>query len=87
MGTNFESNLGEFARDKVTGFEGIITAYAKHLYGCDSYFLTPRVTKDMKREDSGWFDVGRIAIIKGKGINPKTVKAEKNGGEELLGIN
>ena len=76
-------NLGKLGRDKVTGFEGVITAKATHLYGCDSYFLTAKV-KDNKRDDSGngWYDVGRIDII-GEGIIPSSVQSEKPGGEAL----
>jgi len=77
------ANLGKLGRDKVTGFEGVITATAKHLYGCDTYFLTPKV-KDGKRnsDEAGWFDVGRIEII-GEGVHAKDVQSEKPGGEEL----
>jgi hypothetical protein len=76
-------NLGKLGRDKVTGFEGVITAKAKHLYGCDTYYLTAKV-KDNKRgdSDSGWFDEGRIEII-GDGVTPSSVQTEKPGGENL----
>ena len=74
-------NLGKLGRDKVTGFEGVITATAKHLYGCDSYFLIPKV-KDGRIDDANWFDVGRIEII-GEGITPSEVQTEKPGGENL----
>jgi len=70
--------LGKLGRDKITGFEGIITGHAKHLYGCDNYGLTPTVDKDGKLKDSCWFDEGRIEII-GDGVNPADVTAEKNG--------
>ena len=77
-------NLGKLGRDKVTGFEGIITAKATHLYGCETYYLTPRVNKEGKRnsDDSGWFDVGRVEII-GEGIHASEVKGDKPGGEDL----
>ena len=74
-------NLGKLGRDKVTGFIGVITATAKHLYGCDTYFLVPKV-KDGKIDDAHWFDVGRIEII-GEGITPSEVQTEKPGGENL----
>jgi hypothetical protein len=76
-------NLGKLGRDKVTGFEGVITAYAVHLYGCNTYYLTSKV-KDNKRDDSanGWYDVGRIEII-GDGIKVSDVQSDKPGGENL----
>ena len=77
-------NLGKLGRDKITGFEGIITATAKHLFGCDTYFLTAKVDKDGKRstDANGWFDVGRIEVI-GNGVKPKEVQADKPGAEDL----
>ena len=70
--------LGKLARDKITGFEGIVTCHAKHLYGCDSYGLTPEIDNDGKLRDTCWFDEGRIEIT-GDGIKPEDVTASKNG--------
>ena len=72
-------NLGKKAKDKITGFTGIIVGHIKYLYGCDQYGITPQVDKDGKTRDTQWFDVGRIEII-GKGIPPKSVQAVKPGG-------
>ena len=77
-----DKNMGKLARDKVTGFEGVITAKAQHLYGCDAYYLTPKVDGNGKRGDPGWFDEGRIEII-GEGVEPKEVQTVKPGGDEL----
>lgn len=71
-------NFGKLAKDKVTGFEGIITAKVDYMYGCAQYCLTPRVSEGGKREEAEYFDEGRIEII-GEGVTPKSVKAEKNG--------
>jgi len=78
-----KENLGKFARDKITGFEGTITVYAQHLYGCDSYVITPRV-QDNKPEDSRTYDVGRIEII-GDGTRPEEVASAdgKKGPEDI----
>ena len=77
------ANLGKLGRDKVTGFEGVITAVAKHLYGCDSYNLVAKAVNN-KRDDTGngWYDVGRIEII-GEGVHAQDVQSDKPGGEEL----
>lgn len=71
--------LGKQAKDKVTGFEGIITAKCEYMYGCSQYGLTPPA-KDGKINDTAWFDEGRITII-GEGIEPEAVQAEQNGCE------
>jgi hypothetical protein len=72
------NNLGKQARDKITGFEGIIIGKIHFLFGCDQYGIAPKVT-DGKVNDTNWFDEGRVEII-GQGIAPEEVKAEKNGG-------
>ena len=71
--------LGQEARDKITGFKGVITAHVKYLFGCDQYGLTPPVDADGKTRDTQYFDEGRIEVI-GRGVLPEEVTAEKNGG-------
>ncbi|MBC8053766.1 MAG: hypothetical protein H7Y13_11945 [Sphingobacteriaceae bacterium] len=70
--------LGEKAKDKVTGFEGIIIGRAEYLTGCDQYGLTPPA-KDGKVEKNEWFDEGRIEII-GEGFPASAVMGSKKGG-------
>jgi len=79
-----EEVLGKLGKDKVTGFIGVITARAEHLYGCNTLYLTAKVDKDNKRDDSGngWYDNGRIEII-GEGVHAADVQAEKPGAENL----
>jgi hypothetical protein len=72
--------LGKLGRDKITGFEGIITVVGSHLYGCNTLCLAPQM-KDGKLEDSHSFDEGRIEII-GEGINASDVQSDKPGGED-----
>ncbi|MFG6376126.1 MAG: hypothetical protein K1W05_09445 [Desulfovibrio sp.] len=71
--------LGKKAKDKVTGFEGIITAKVIYLYGCAQYGIAP-AAKDGKVGDTCYFDEGRIEIL-GEGIAPEAVTASEPGGE------
>lgn len=74
--------LGVQARDKITGFTGIITGKASYLTGCDQYVLVPKMTEeDKKVRDSVWFDEGRLEVV-GPGINAEEVQGEKNGGPQ-----
>lgn len=73
-------NFGKKAKDKVTGFIGIITAKCYYLYGCAQYGLTPGIDKEGKLNNIAWFDEGRIEII-GEGINPSDVRVKDNGCE------
>lgn len=76
-------NMGKEAKDKITGFRGIIVSKVEYLYGCAQYGIVPKVTKEGKREGIEYFDEGRIIII-GKGITPKEVKVERNGAENNI---
>lgn len=70
--------LGLKGRDKITGFEGIITGKVQYLYGCNQYCLVPpAVNGEIKNGE--WFDEGRIEII-GEGITAGEVRADKPGG-------
>ncbi|MDO8972182.1 MAG: hypothetical protein Q7U74_15920 [Saprospiraceae bacterium] len=71
--------LGQKAKDKITGFEGIITGRASYLYGCDQYVLSPAVDEKGLIIKGEWFDEGRLEIT-GTGVNAADVQVEKRGG-------
>jgi hypothetical protein len=60
--------LGHEAKDKVTGFTGMVSSIAFDAYGCIQAVLTPKVGKDAKYPDGHWFDVNRLEV--GKRILP-----------------
>lgn len=62
--TPYLDALGYEAKDVVTGSEGVITSVTFDLYGCIQYLVTPKITKDGKKEDSWWCDVNRMEIFK-----------------------
>ncbi len=70
--------LGKRVRDKITGFEGILTGKAEYLYGCIQCCIVP-AAKDGKIEDAHWFDEGRIELV-GPGILAEEVTGDKPGG-------
>lgn len=72
--------FGKYAKDKITGFAGIVSAKCEYMYGCNQYCLTPKVDKEGKRQNMEWFDEGRIEVIN-EGIDPDTVKVKENGCE------
>jgi len=71
--------LGQAAKDKVTGFEGILTGHADYIYGCDQYLITAKSEKGNTEPQSYWFDEGRIILLC-PGINVVEVRAEEDGG-------
>lgn len=48
--------LGQRARDKVTGMTGVLIARAQHLNGCERWLLQPILDKDGKMLEAYWFD-------------------------------
>lgn len=58
--------LGVKARDKITGFEGIIIGRAQYITGCDQYVIAPKAKKG-RCESAQWFDEGRVEVT-GAGV-------------------
>ena len=77
--SEFIFELGAKAKDKLTGFEGIITGRADHITGCNTYGIKAKLGKNGKPQEAEWFDEGMITIV-GKGIKPNTVTAKEDGG-------
>lgn len=55
--------MGLKAKDKVTGFEGVITSVSFDLYGCVQVALTPLAKPKAEELKHGhWFDVARVDV-------------------------
>ncbi len=54
--------LGRFGRDKVTGFQGVVSSVCFDLFGCIQVVLVPEADKDGKLSDGHWFDIHRIVL-------------------------
>ena len=54
--------LGKRAKDKVSGFEGVISTVSFDLFGCVQCVLSPPAQENGKLEDSRWFDVQRLTV-------------------------
>jgi hypothetical protein len=52
--------LGLEAKDRVTGFNGVIASVTFDLYGCVQAIVTPPVDKDGKTREGNWFDIKRL---------------------------
>lgn len=68
-------NLGDKARDVITGFGGIVTGRCEYLTGCVQLLLSPTVDKDGKRQEGEWFDIDRIEVKKAGAVNLKVAIA------------
>ncbi len=72
-------NLGRTGKDKITGFEGVITSKHFYLTGCAQYGLQPKIDKDGKVPDKNYFDEGRVEILEEKQITAESVQTETKG--------
>lgn len=57
--------LGRRARDRITGFEGVIDSVGFDLYGCIQASVRPPLDKEEKLREAWWFDVQRLEILPG----------------------
>jgi hypothetical protein len=70
--------LGKLVRDKVTGFEGIVSSVGFDLYGCVQAVVTPAMKEPGKLEDSRWFDTKRLSVLNETPVMPiPTFEPEK----------
>jgi len=69
----FKFELGETAKDEITGFKGIITGRCDYITGCDQYMLQPKSIKSSEVPEPKWLDDNRLVIIK----TTKKIKGER----------
>lgn len=54
--------LGKTVKDKVTGFTGVATGFARYLTGCDQYLVLPKAKDTSTYPDGSWLDVNRLEL-------------------------
>ena len=54
--------LGYKAKDKVTGFEGIVSSVSFDLHGCIQVSLQPPMNSKGEVTSGYWFDINRLEI-------------------------
>ena len=67
--------LGVKVKDKITGFEGIITGFVTYISGCNQALVVPPVKKDGSLVEAQWFDEQRLIVTNANAIrlnNDKT---------------
>lgn len=67
----FKYELGSRAKDKITGFEGIIMCRAQWLNNCNVYGIKPTKLRDDKPIEMSHFDEPEIEIIEEKVVKPE----------------
>ena len=62
--------LGRKAKDRVTGFEGVVTSVSFDLFGCVQAVLQPELGKDGEMAKGHWFDTNRLELKAGQAVMP-----------------
>lgn len=64
--------LGDRAKDQITGFTGIVVAITEWLNGCIRVTIQPAELHEGKPVESWTFDIEQIAKCDGVGFRPET---------------
>ena len=56
--------LGDIAKDEISGFKGVVVARTQWLHGCDRLTLAPQETHEGKVLDMQSFDIGQCELVK-----------------------
>ena len=60
-----EIELGDVAKDDVTGFQGAVVAITRWLHGCDRIVIQPQdLDKDGKVKETQVFDRNQMSLVK-----------------------
>lgn len=66
--------LGDTARDQITGFTGVVVSRHEYLNGCTRLELQPAKLKDDKPIASEVFDIQQLDLVKKTGARKATRK-------------
>ena len=55
--------MGMKARDRITGFAGIVTGQVSYITGCNQILLSPSVDEKGGARSAEWFDSQRVEQI------------------------
>jgi len=75
----FKFKLGQRAKEKITGFSGIIVARIDYLTGCNRYSLQSEDLHEGKPVDWQNFDENQLELVKKEKTKKPKIKKEKTG--------
>ena len=73
----FKFTNGQFVKDRITGFCGVITGRVDYISGCQQYVVQPQSETPEKWHDGKWFDEDRLVVDAAKA--PMSLVVETNG--------
>lgn len=76
MMKQFKFNLGDFVKDKITGYSGVVAARCDYLTGCRRYSLQSKELHEGKPREWHDFDENQLDKIKVKKEKIETDKTK-----------
>lgn len=70
-------NNGDEVKDKITGFQGVVTGYTLYITGCNQVLVQPEM-QEGKFVNAQWMDEDRLELVIAGKIKPFTVQAPEN---------
>jgi hypothetical protein len=55
--------LGDTVKDRITGFQGVVTGRCEYITGCNQVLVVPKIKSDGSFSESVWFDEQRVDIL------------------------
>ncbi len=80
-------NLGDLARDRITGFEGVVECISEWLNSCRRITIRPTKLREEEPIQSQTFDAPQVEIVEaGYFDKPVIPKGQKTGGPALAPV-
>lgn len=80
-GATYDVELGDVARDRISGFQGVVTSITHFLSQCTRVSLSPQGLHDGKPIEAHWFDITHIEVLERGSFATKPFQdGEKTGG-------
>lgn len=77
-----EIELGDIARDTITGFEGVVIGKTNWLHNCTTITLQPKKLKDDgSPQESKMFDAPQLELVESK-VQATTPATKRTGGSK-----
>lgn len=77
--------FGVKVKDKITGFEGTVTAKCSFITGCDQYLVQPPA-KEGDFKEGKYFDEGRLVFVSDTEVSKDSVKSAEKGCDSFAPI-
>ena len=83
----FKFSNGDKVKEKITGFEGVITGTCFYITGCDQYLVVPKSKKPNVKSEGAWYDEGRLDLVEENVLDTNKVASKSGTGSDVAAPN